>query len=71
MNAHSEFVSPAEVAKRLNVSRRTLFRLVSAGRLPQPIRLTKRTVRWDWQTVQEWLSAKNNRRKRRGGGNGQ
>jgi|YelNatPaOPRAMG01_1025707.scaffolds.fasta_scaffold323599_1 prophage regulatory protein len=66
----SEFVSPAELAKRLGISRRTLFRLVSAGRLPEPVRLTKRTVRWEWAAVQQWLSAKDNRRKRQGGGNG-
>jgi len=65
----SEFVSPAELAKRLGISRRTLFRLVSAGRLPEPVRLTKRTIRWEWAAVQQWLSAKDNRPKRRGGGN--
>jgi len=66
----SEFVSPAELAKRLGISRRTLFRLVSAGRLPEPVRLTKRTIRWEWAAVQQWLSAKDNRPKRRGGANG-
>ncbi|MBC7076696.1 MAG: AlpA family phage regulatory protein [Synergistales bacterium] len=67
----SEFLSPADLAKRLGVSRRTVFRFVSAGKLPQPIRLTRRTVRWQWEAVQEWMSANNHRPKRRGGGNGQ
>ncbi|MEJ5342974.1 MAG: helix-turn-helix domain-containing protein [Thermogutta sp.] len=69
MNARSEFVSPTELAKRLNVSRRTVFRLVSAGRLPQPIRLSKRTVRWQWADVEEFL-AKHERPKRAGGRRG-
>ena len=65
-----ELVSAEQLAKRLSVSRRTVFRLTSAGKLPQPIRLSKRTVRWDWQAVQEFLSSNGNRPKRRGGANG-
>ncbi|MGB9879950.1 MAG: helix-turn-helix transcriptional regulator [Anaerolineae bacterium] len=65
-----EFVSPTELAKRLGISRRTVFRLVSTGQLPQPIRLTKRTVRWEWTAVQEFLASNGHRRMRRGGDNG-
>jgi len=65
----NEFFSAGALAKKLQVSKRTIFRLVSAGRLPQPIRLSKRTVRWDWQAVQEFLSSNGNRPKRRGGAN--
>lgn len=60
------YVDAKTLAEKLGVSRRTLFRLVSAGKLPQPIRLSKRTVRWDWQAVQEFLSSNANR-SRRGG----
>jgi len=63
------YVDAKTLADKLGISRRTLFRLVSAGKLPQPIRLSKRTVRWDWQAVQEFLSSNGNRPKRRGGAN--
>ena len=61
-----EFLSPAELAKRLNVSRRTVFRFVSAGKLPQPLRLSKRTVRWRWADVEAFLAT--HERPKRGGG---
>jgi len=63
------YVDAKTLADKLGISRRTPFRLVSAGKLPQPIRLSKRTVRWDWQAVQEFLSSNGNRPKRRGGAN--
>jgi len=61
-----ELVSAEQLAKRLSVSRRTIFRLVASGRLPQPLRLSKRTVRWRWADVEEFL-AKHERPKRGGG----
>ena len=63
---NTEFLSPAELAKRLNVSRRTVFRFVSAGKLPQPLRLSKRTVRWRWADVEAFLAT--HERPKRGGG---
>jgi len=61
-----EWVSPKELARRLGISRRSVFRLVSAGKLPEPVRLTARMVRWRWEDVERFLSSNANR-SRRGG----
>lgn len=44
-----------ELADFLGVSRATVWRLHSAGKIPMPIRLN-RAVRWDRWTIEEWLS---------------
>ena len=56
-----EWVSPKELARRLGISRRSVFRLVSTGKLPEPVHLTARIVRWDWRVVQQFLSSNANR----------
>lgn len=43
-----------EVALRLNVSERTLWRLLSAGKLPKPVRFGRNT-RWKATAVAEWI----------------
>jgi excisionase family DNA binding protein len=45
-NNSLELLSPKEVAERLGVSRRTVWRYVSTRLLPAPILLTKRTARF-------------------------
>jgi len=42
----SIFMTATEVASTLRIARRTLDSLVASGALPQPIRLTRKTVRW-------------------------
>jgi len=44
MNTTAEFLTAAELACHLRMSRRSIFRHVKAGRLPQPLRITCRTV---------------------------
>jgi excisionase family DNA binding protein len=39
---------------RLNVSERTLWRLLSAGKLPKPVRFGRNT-RWKAAEVTEWI----------------
>ena len=43
-----------EVAAMLGVSERTLWRLLSAGKLPQPVRIG-RSTRWRAAEVREWI----------------
>jgi excisionase family DNA binding protein len=49
-------VRAAELARMLNISLRTLWRLNSAGRLPRPLRLGT-SVRWRLDEVNQWISA--------------
>lgn len=43
------------VATRLSISIRTVWRLVAAGRFPQPVRWNRKLVRWKTKDVEEYL----------------
>ena len=49
-------LTAAEVARRLDISERHLWALLSSGRLPRPIRLG-RSVRWNAAELREWMQA--------------
>jgi predicted DNA-binding transcriptional regulator AlpA len=40
----------------LNISVRTLWRLVATGKFPQPKRYNRKLVRWPTQVVRRWLA---------------
>jgi predicted DNA-binding transcriptional regulator AlpA len=46
-----QLLTVLELAQRLGVSSRTVYRWTAEGRLPRPISLTKRSARWDAQEV--------------------
>ena len=48
-------IPACEVARLLGISKRTLWRLLSAGKLPAPIRLGN-NVRWRLDEVEQWIS---------------
>lgn len=43
-----------DVSRRLSVSTRTVWRLLSADQLPKPVRIG-RSVRWQREVVEEWI----------------
>jgi excisionase family DNA binding protein len=43
-----------EVAARLGVSVRHLYRQCAAGQFPQPKRIG-RSARWNWKQIEDWL----------------
>lgn len=43
-----------EVAAMLGVSERTLWRLLSAGKIPQPVRIGRNT-RWRVAEIRDWI----------------
>lgn len=47
-------VSAQKLASMLQISRRTLSRLVSAGKILQPVRVG-RAVRWRLEEVKRWI----------------
>ena len=47
-------ITAEEVARMMNISRRTLWRLLSAGRFPQPVRFGGNT-RWRVAEVLRWI----------------
>ncbi len=52
-------IDVTEVATILSVSTRTVWRLVSSGELPQPIRFG-RNVRWRAGDIESWIDAQIN-----------
>jgi len=47
-----------EVAQILNTTPRTVWRLVSMGSLPQPVRISRRLVRWRADDIQRFIDAR-------------
>jgi excisionase family DNA binding protein len=54
-------LTAAEVARRLSITTRTLFRLVAAGVLPAPLRFSRKLVRWRAADLDRFLAAWKNR----------
>ena len=49
-------LTAAQLCKLLNVSKRTLWRLRSASKLPAPVRLAG-SVRWNANEIAAWINA--------------
>ena len=44
-----------EVARRLSIGVRTLYRLVQSGALPRPLRFNRKLVRWRTADIDRYL----------------
>ena len=44
-----------DVAELLSVARRTVWRWTREGKMPRPVKLTRRTVRWRASAIQSYL----------------
>ena len=53
----SVLIDAAELARMLSVSKPTIWRWLSEGRLPEPIRLTSQCLRWKRDVVLSWIEA--------------
>ncbi len=50
-----ELLTSRQVAEKLSVSVRTLWRLVATGKFPQPIRYNRKLVRWKNSDVMRYI----------------
>ena len=50
-----QLLSIFQVAKLLNVSTMTIRRMWADGRMPPPLRIGKRSLRWNADELEEWL----------------
>ena len=48
-------ITAADLARLLQISTRTVWRLVSAGQVPEPVRFAK-TVRWHLEKIKKWIA---------------
>jgi predicted DNA-binding transcriptional regulator AlpA len=53
----AELLTSQQVAEKLAVSVRTLWRLVAAGKFPQPVRYNRKLVRWKSVEVSRYFEA--------------
>lgn len=51
-----DLLSARQVAKRLSISVRTLHRLVARGSFPQPIRYSRKLVRWKTADLERFVA---------------
>jgi prophage regulatory protein len=51
----------ADLSEQLSVARSTIYRWLSEGKFPQPVRIGDRAVRWRVADVQAWCSAREQR----------
>lgn len=61
-------ISTRDLCRRFQVGKRTIFRWIAEGRLPEPVRLTARTLRWRESDVQAFIERGGSRRKKKGCG---
>ncbi len=52
-----DLLTTRDMAFRLNVSARTVWRWVAQGRLPEPIRYSSRMVRWRARDLEAYVLA--------------
>lgn len=50
-------MTDAEIARDLRVSPKTIRRMDEAGKIPAPVIVGARSLRWVRQTIVEWLAA--------------
>ena len=56
-----QFVGYALVASHLDVSRRTVERMVREGKFPMPVQLTPNREGWKADIVEEWMDERTKR----------
>jgi prophage regulatory protein len=54
---YKDLLTARDVAARLSMSTRTLYRLVAAGEFPRPVRRGRKWVRWRNEDIRRFLAA--------------
>ncbi len=55
---HARIYRPAPAAIFLGISRSTVWRLVKAGHLPPPIKISSQAVGWTEQTLLDYVNSR-------------
>lgn len=54
----STFLRLPDVKKATSLARTTIYRLISQGKFPKPIKLTERSVAWCAAEIESWMAAR-------------
>lgn len=57
MYFESEFITQDQLAKRLGISKVTVWRMIKDGRLPKMITIGARSKRWVSADINDWLQS--------------
>ena len=57
--SNPDLMTSQQVANRLAISVRTLWRLVRAGKVPQPVRYNRKLVRWKAAELTRYIETLN------------
>ncbi|MBA6390497.1 AlpA family phage regulatory protein [Colwellia sp. BRX10-3] len=57
MYFESEFLTQDQLAKRLGISKVTIWRMIKDGRLPKMITIGARSKRWVSADINDWLQS--------------
>ena len=50
-----EYLTIKEVCRIARVSRPSVYKMTSSGRMPRPVKLGNKTIRWPAAEIREWL----------------
>lgn len=50
-------ITKKKLAEMLSVSPRTLQRMLSAGKIPSPVQLGRKMIRWRVNEIKNWIAA--------------
>ena len=53
---HDRLLTRSEVETRCGIARSTIYRLMRAGRFPEPVRVGPRAVRWPEHELDAWIA---------------
>jgi len=54
--SESSLLSPTQVGSMLGLSSRSVLRYANDGRIPAPIRVSKRAFRWPREVIEQWIA---------------
>ena len=54
-NFQTRLLRVSDVCKKLGISRAQIYRLLSAGDFPKPLRLSERTRAWRESDIELWI----------------
>jgi prophage regulatory protein len=57
-NAQTSFIRRSQVETRTGLARSTIYKLISEGKFPKPIKITDRAVAWLSDEIDKWIEVR-------------
>ena len=56
MSDRDRLLTRAEVESRVGLTKTSIYRMMRAGRFPEPLKISTRAVRWSATEIEAWLA---------------